>query len=133
MQPIHFNMEGYVAFLTHNEDHHDDVEFQSPFSNVTKISTVGVDPYRCEMLFKHDPDRNMSLYFRHELLPEPTEGMPVMGVCGCRAASMSSKNKHICGNNFSNCADRLHSCVFTLHHQREGTCLHLMKLCNTNH
>lgn len=80
VQPIHFNMESFVAFLTHNQDYPDNVEFQSPISNVTKISTVGVDLYRCEMLFKHNTDRKISLYFIHEMLPKPTEGMPVIGV-----------------------------------------------------
>ena len=80
VMPVHFNMENLVAFLNHNGDYPDDVEFQSPIGNITKIGTVGVDLYRCEMLFKHDPDRKLSLYFKREFIPEPTEGMPVMGV-----------------------------------------------------
>ena len=80
VQPVHFNMESLVAFLTHNEDYPDDVEYQSPINNITKVNTLGVDLYRCEMLYKHDPDRKLAFYFKPEFIPNPTEGMPVMGM-----------------------------------------------------
>ena len=80
VKPIHFDMTTLAAFLTHNEDYPDDVEFQSPITNITRVNTLGVDLYRCEMFIKHDPDRKLSLYFRPEFIPEPEEGMPVMGV-----------------------------------------------------
>lgn len=80
VKPIHFSLENLVAFLTCNEDYPDDVEYQSPINNITKVNTLGVDLYRSEMLFKHDPDRKLALYFKPEFIPNPTEGMPVMGV-----------------------------------------------------
>ena len=80
VQPVHFNTENLVQFLNHNDDYPDDVQFQSPITNITSINTVGVDLYRCEMLFKHYPDRKLALYFKREFIPEPTDGMPVAGM-----------------------------------------------------
>ena len=80
VQPVHFSLEHLVAFLTHNEDYPDNVEFQSPISNITPVNAIDVDLYRCEMLFKHDPDRKLALYFRREFIPAPQDGMPLAGV-----------------------------------------------------
>ena len=80
VKPVEFSTEILVAFLNTDDDYPDDFEFHSPIRNIERINSVGVDFYRCEMLFMHDPDRPLALYFKRRFIPTPEDGMPVSGV-----------------------------------------------------
>ncbi len=79
VKPVDFSTEILVAFMNTDDDFPDDFEFHSPIRNVEKINSVGVDLYRCEVLFMHDPDRPLALYFKREFIPKPEDGMPISG------------------------------------------------------
>lgn len=79
VKPVEFSTEILVAFMNTDDDFPDDFEFHSPIRNVEKINSVGVDLYRCEMLFMHDPDRPLALYFKREFIPKTEDGMPISG------------------------------------------------------
>lgn len=80
VEPVNISTEKMVAFIQSNDDYPDDREYQSPISNIEHHEIRGAKMTSCTMMFKHNPDREMPLYFNSESLPDAEEGMPVHGV-----------------------------------------------------
>ncbi|MBS1735647.1 MAG: hypothetical protein JSS98_03490 [Bacteroidetes bacterium] len=62
IEPVVFYLNELVAFLPTNENHPDDVEFQSPINSVETIQAFGKNFYKIRITIFRDPDLEIDLY-----------------------------------------------------------------------
>lgn len=85
MKPIHFDLRSLVAYLNTDEKAPDEAEFQSPITNISDCSVLGVDFHKVDITVcqreTEDGELTVSvpLYFKKAFLETVNEGDPISG------------------------------------------------------
>ena len=88
VEPVRFDMESLVAFMSTTETMPDMFQFQSPARNIRKTDLVGVD-FFCADITAHrkdygyestDEDLIIPIYFRQDFFPQFKEEDPLSGM-----------------------------------------------------
>ncbi len=85
VKPIHFDLRSLVAYLNTDEKAPDEAEFQSPITNISDCSVLGVDFHKVGITVcqreTEDGELTVSvpLYFKKAFLETVNEGDPISG------------------------------------------------------
>jgi len=81
VEPIVFDLSNLVSYFPRHDDYPDDAEFQSPISNVEKISAFQTGFYKFKIQIFREPDVFLDLYAKESFFErKPTNNDSLRGV-----------------------------------------------------
>ncbi len=80
VEPLHFSMEGMIAYFATDKKAPDEAEFQSPVTDIYNFRFLDIPFVKCNIVIDNeDAHTVIPLYFRKEFLPNLEQYNPIAG------------------------------------------------------